>query len=134
MEGVVVKPLKQFRDGRGKVMHMLKSTDDVFEKFGEIYFSVCNPGIVKAWKLHKKKTSMYCVISGSAKIVLAKDGEFMEINAGDDNYVLVKIPPGIAHGFKCTSEGGAILANLASEPYDPEDNFDIKLDEIKYTW
>ena len=34
IDGVIVKPLKQFPDERGKVMHMLKATDELFEKFG----------------------------------------------------------------------------------------------------
>ena len=32
IEGVQIVPLKQFHDERGKVMHMLKSTDPHFQK------------------------------------------------------------------------------------------------------
>ena len=39
IEGVFVKELKQFQDDRGSVLHMLKSNDSNFNKFGEIYFS-----------------------------------------------------------------------------------------------
>ncbi len=141
ISGVVVKPLKQFPDERGKVMHMVRSTDEVFEKFGEIYFSTCNPNAVKAWKLHKKKTSIYCVVAGDAKIVLhdmreesESRGKTTEIKAGESNYILVKIPPGVAHGFKCISNKSAMIANLASEPYDSADNFDIEAEKINYTW
>lgn len=38
--GVSVTPRKQISDERGKIMHMLKVTDEEFEKFGEIYFRV----------------------------------------------------------------------------------------------
>lgn len=37
IEGVVVKDLKQFVDDRGRVMHMVRADDPLFEKFGEIY-------------------------------------------------------------------------------------------------
>ena len=40
IEGVVITPLKQIPDERGNVMHMFRSDDPEFEKFGEIYFSV----------------------------------------------------------------------------------------------
>ena len=40
IEGVTVRPLRQICDERGKVMHMLRSDDPHFERFGEIYFSV----------------------------------------------------------------------------------------------
>ena len=46
-------PLKQIFDERGKVMHMMTDSD-IFTQFGEIYFSVTYPGVVKAWHLHKK--------------------------------------------------------------------------------
>src|SRR5690349_19661138 len=54
--GVVVSPLKQIPDERGMVMHMLKRTDAPFAGFGEIYFSIVNPGAVKAWKKHLQMT------------------------------------------------------------------------------
>ena len=47
------------------------------------------------------------VISGRAKLVLydmregsPTQGELQEIFLGEDNYVLVQIPPGIANGYK----------------------------------
>ena len=45
IEGVILTPLKQISDERGKVMHMLRWKDSpVFSKFGEIYFSCTYPG------------------------------------------------------------------------------------------
>ena len=70
INGVQVTFPKQISDKRGKVMHMLKLDDPVFIQFGEIYFSVINPGFIKAWRLHKKMTCNLAVISGVAKLVL----------------------------------------------------------------
>ena len=36
---VIITPLKVISDNRGKVMHMLRCDDEIFNKFGEIYFS-----------------------------------------------------------------------------------------------
>ena len=36
IDGVYIKELKQFQDERGSVLHMIKSTDNYFNKFGEI--------------------------------------------------------------------------------------------------
>jgi dTDP-4-dehydrorhamnose 3,5-epimerase len=44
IDGVVIKPLRQVLDERGKIMHMLRKDDPDFEAFGEIYFSVVYPG------------------------------------------------------------------------------------------
>ena len=70
IDGVEIISLKQIVDERGKVMHMLKSTDPHFEKFGEIYFSCSWPGSIKAWHMHKTMTLNNAVISGRAKLVL----------------------------------------------------------------
>ena len=39
IEGVKITPLKQIKDRRGKIMHMLRSDSPIFQNFGEIYFS-----------------------------------------------------------------------------------------------
>ena len=67
IHGVIVTPLKQIFDERGKVMHMLREDSPVFTRFGEIYFSCVHPGAVKAWHLHKRMTLNYAVISGERK-------------------------------------------------------------------
>ena len=40
IDGVIITPLKQIEDERGKVMHMLREDSKVFKRFGEIYFSL----------------------------------------------------------------------------------------------
>ena len=56
IDGVVLTPLKQIFDERGKVMHMLRQDSPSFQHFGEIYFSCTYPGVVKAWHLHREMT------------------------------------------------------------------------------
>ena len=51
IKGVLIKPLSQIADERGKVMHMLRADEPYFEQFGEIYFSVVYPGVVKGCML-----------------------------------------------------------------------------------
>ena len=70
IDGVILTPLRQIFDERGKVMHMLREDSPVFSKFGEIYFSCTHPGVVKAWHLHKYMTLNYAVIHGEIKFVL----------------------------------------------------------------
>jgi len=50
LEGVHVSPRRIIADPRGDVLHMLKSTDDVFTQFGEVYFSKIQPRQEKAWR------------------------------------------------------------------------------------
>ena len=143
IEGVLVHSLKQFPDERGSVMHMLRSDAPHFQKFGEIYFSVVYPGVVKGWHLHKEMTLNYAVISGTIKLVLYDDranssthGEVNELFIGDSNYVLVQIPFGIWNGFKGVGVIPGIVANCSTIPYRQDEivrraPFDPS---IPYTW
>ena len=73
IKDVKVTPLKILSDNRGKVMHMLRKDDPVFEKFGEIYFSTINYNAIKGWHLHKESSLNYCCIFGEVKLVLYDD-------------------------------------------------------------
>jgi len=140
---VKIVPLRQIVDERGKIMHMMKATDPHFIKFGEIYFSCSWPGTVKAWHIHQTMTVNNAVLQGRAKLVLCdirKDspthGELQEIFLGEDNYVLVQIPPGIANGYKAYGDKMVILANCATEPHDPAEMLRMEpfTEEIPYNW
>lgn len=143
IKGVFVKPLKQIPDERGKIMHMLRADDPYFTQFGEIYFSVVYPGVIKGWHLHKKMTLNYAVVSGMIKLVLydAREesptkSELQELFIGEDNYVLVQIPPGIYNGFKGIGDRPAIVANCSDIPHDGEEilRMDPFSNDIPYDW
>jgi dTDP-4-dehydrorhamnose 3,5-epimerase len=143
IDGIFIKPLRQIPDERGKIMHMLRADDPHFEKFGEIYFSVVNPGIVKGWHIHKEMTLNYAVVSGMIRLALYDPrpssptrGEVQEIPLGEANYILVRIPPGIYNGFKGLGDRPAIVANCATLPHDPEEigRVDPFENEIPYDW
>ncbi len=143
IDGVKIIALRQIVDERGKIMHMLKATDPHFIRFGEIYFSCAWPGAIKAWHVHKSMTLNNAVISGRAKLVMYDKradsptfGEIQEVFLGEDNYVLVQMPPGIVNGYKAYGDKMVILANCATEPHDPDeiariDPFD---NDIPYDW
>lgn len=143
IDGVLIHPLKQIPDERGKVMHMLKSTDPHFEQFGEIYFSCVYPGVVKGWHRHCRMTINYAVVVGTIKLVLHDDrpgsptrGRTEELFIGESNYCLVKVPPMVWNGFKGTGTTAAIVANCATLPHDPSEieRLDPMTDRIPYDW
>lgn len=143
ISGVLVVPLRQIPDERGKIMHMLRCDAPHFERFGEIYFSVSYPGVIKGWHRHKTMVLNYAVVSGMIKLVLYDDradssarGEVMELFVGEDNYCLVKIPPGVINGYKTIGVKPSILANCATEPHDPAEmeRFDPFGPTVPYDW
>ena len=143
IEGVSAVPLKKVCDERGMVMHMLKSTDPHFEKFGEVYFSTAYQGVIKGWHEHTKQVQFYAVIEGMIKLVLYDNRpsskthkEIMELFIGEDNYMLVRIPTGVINGYKSIGSRTAIVANCATLPHDPAEmlRYDPHGEKVPYKW
>ncbi|MDA8792864.1 dTDP-4-dehydrorhamnose 3,5-epimerase family protein [Bacteriovoracaceae bacterium] len=145
IEGVKIIPLRKIPDERGTIFHMLRSSDDHFTKFGEIYFSKIYSDSIKGWHTHKQITLNYCVVDGMVKLVLFDAREdsptyqkLMELFIGDDNYCLVIIPPGVCNGHKGVTQT-ALLANCPDVPHDKlieneMERIDPHNNNIPYRW
>jgi|SRR3989338_3107948 len=145
INGVEIKKLKLIRDNRGFLMEMLRSDDSIFEKFGQVYLSVCKPKVVKGWHYHKKQTDNFVVVKGNSKVVLydgredsPTKGEVQEVFIGEDNPILLKIPPFVVHGITPAGDEPSYLINCPTIPYDYKapDEFRIsfKSKDIPYDW
>ena len=145
IEGIKIKKLKVIPDERGKLMEILRSDDELFEKFGQVYMTTAYPGIVKAWHYHKNQTDNFACISGKIKLALydsRKDsptfGQVNEFITDINNPILVKIPPLVYHGFKCIGEEEAIVINVPTRPYDHSQPDEYRVDpyrnDIDYDW
>lgn len=143
IQGVEVVPLRKIVDERGMVMHMLRADAPHFERFGEIYFSVVNPGAIKGWHRHSRMTINYACVAGTIKLALYDErdgsptrGELQELFLGDHSYVLVKVPVGVWNGFKGVGVQPAIVANCATIPHDPGEveRLDPFSERIPYDW
>jgi dTDP-4-dehydrorhamnose 3,5-epimerase len=143
IQGVKITPLRQILDERGKIMHMLRNDSPLFQKFGEIYFSVVEPGAIKAWHIHKEMTLNYAVPHGKVKLVLYDDRpdspsykRLQEIYLGPDSYNLVTIPPLVWNGFKGVAQVPSLVANCSDIPHTPTeiDRMDPFTDKIPYKW
>jgi dTDP-4-dehydrorhamnose 3,5-epimerase len=140
---VRVNALRRIPDERGAILHMLREDDEVFERFGEIYFSLVYPGVVKGWHVHKRMTLNYAVPVGMVKLVCYDDregsptrGVVQELHIGELNYALVTIPPGVWNGFKGEGSRPALLANCATMAHDPDEieRLDPFSSAIPYDW
>ena len=140
---IIIKPLEVIADERGMVLHMLREDDAIFKHFGEIYFSVVYPGVIKGWKRHQRMTQHFAVPVGIIHLVFYDDrkesptrGRIQEIITGRDNYALIKIPPGIWYGFKGVGRTDAVIANCTDIPHDPAESTQRPVDHhaIPYCW
>ena len=143
IDGVTITGLSIFHDERGAVMHMLRCDDPLFTKFGEVYFSLINPKIIKAWKKHTRMTQLFAVPSGNIKLVIMDDretsstnGQIQEILLGEKAYHLVRIPPGLWYGFSCLGKVPALVANCTDIPHDPKETEHLEMAQppFQYEW
>ena len=145
IEGVTSRDLRLIPDERGRLMEILRADDKEFAKFGQVYVTTTYPGVVKAWHYHKLQDDNMTVLKGMAKIVLydarensPTNGLINEFFVGEHNPMLIHVPQGVLHGWKCVSETEAIVINTVTEPYDYKNPDEYRLpyssEEIPYDW
>jgi len=145
IEGVKVRKLRLIPDERGYLMEMLRSDWEEYDKFGQVYVTAVYPGAVKGWHYHKIQTDHFICVHGMAKVVLydgregsPTHGEVNEFFLGDQNAMLLKIPPGVMHGFKGIGQEMALIVNVPTEMYNYEQPDEYRLpahtDQIPYDW
>lgn len=145
IEGVVIKNLVVHQDEPdahqpdvkpGFLLEALRSDDDFFKKFGQSTFTVAYPGTIKGFHWHEKQDDLWFVATGKILIVLhdlRPDSPTYRktetLTAGKDDYKLVVIPPGVAHGYKVVSHEPVLLFYHTTETYDPKNP-----DEKRLPW
>jgi dTDP-4-dehydrorhamnose 3,5-epimerase len=145
IQGVESKQLIRHADDRGFLMELLRSDDSIFTKFGQCYASMNYPGVVRAWHYHKKQDDYFVAVKGMIKVGLCDmregsptRGEVNEFYLGDNNNILLKIPMGVAHGYKTIGAESSLLINFPSEPYNPQEPDEYRLpwntDQIPFNW
>jgi len=145
IEGVRTRNLRVIADDRGYLMEMLRTDWPEFEGFGQVYITAVYPDVVKGWHYHKIQTDHFVCVEGMAKVVLYDGredsptrGEVNEFFMGRLNPILLKIPPGVMHGFKGISSEMALIVNIPTEVYryDSPDEYRVPphTDQIPYDW
>lgn len=145
IQGVRVKPLKVIPDERGRLMEILRSDDDLFIRFGQLYMTTAHPGVVKGWHYHKKQIDHFAVVKGMIKLVLydartdsPTKGDINEFFMGVHNPILVQIPNLVLHGFKGVGTEEAIVINCPTELYNYKEPDEHRVDpfskEVPYDW
>ncbi|MFH1779293.1 MAG: dTDP-4-dehydrorhamnose 3,5-epimerase family protein [Candidatus Omnitrophota bacterium] len=145
IDGVKIKRLKLIPDERGRLMEILRCDDEVFEKFGQVYFTTAYPGIVKAWHYHKKQDDHFVCIFGKIRLTLydAREGSITKGQIDEfilslEDPFLVKIPKMVYHGFKCIADTESIVLNVPTTPYNHKEPDEYRVDpydnDIPYDW
>lgn len=132
--GVEVKQLLSFPDERGFFREIIRVTDSVFkdaDNFAQWSHSKMGLHTVKAWHFHHVQTDWwYCGVGLMHTVLFDLREESptfrkkYELKMGEKELggaeVVLKIPPGVAHGCKVLSDF-AHLFYVTSRTYDPND-------------
>ena len=144
IDGVLIKRLNRYPDERGFFEEVLRRSDSVFtEGFGQLSRSTMHQGVVKAWHIHKTQIDWWYVVVGRIKVALYdmrphspthKTLDELILDDTEHN-VVIKIPPGIAHGLKVLV-GPATLMYVTNGEYTKDEEGRIAYNDssIGYDW
>jgi dTDP-4-dehydrorhamnose 3,5-epimerase len=110
-----------------------------------MYMTTTLPGVVKGWHLHHTQWDNIVCVKGMIKLVLFDErdgsptkGQVDEFFMGEHGPLLVRVPPGVWHGWKCVSPEEAYIVNAPTEvyKYDRPDQSELPHDTpaIPYDW
>jgi dTDP-4-dehydrorhamnose 3,5-epimerase len=113
IEGVQIVELKRFTDDGGSFMELARlqrgaSTALPGFECRQVNYSELDPGVIKAFHLHRRQTDVWFVPPDDKMLVVLLDvragsrsqGAQRRLVLGDGHCRLLRIPPGVAHGLK----------------------------------
>ncbi len=151
LPGVEVESLVQWPDDRGSFSELFRfgSTGiardfvSTTESKIQVSITISYPGVIKAIHYHLKQTDLWIPVRGMLQVFLSdlrEDspmcGEINTVVIGSQRPWKLRIPPGVAHGYKVIGPESAQLLYATNRFYDPEDERRIDYDDpgINYDW
>ena len=133
---IQVTPLKKIKTQGGDVLHALKSIDEDFNDFGEIYFSFVEKNAIKAWKKHTKMNMNLIVPVGLVRFVFFDElnKKFTMHEIGESNYARLFVPNNIWFGFQGIYDTQSLVTNISDIVHDPNEVERLMPKEINYDW
>jgi len=113
IDGVQLIELRRHRDDGGSLVELLRLERlraaglEAFD-LAQVSYAVLQPGVVKAFHLHRQQTDVWFVRPEDRVLVVLVDAREdsptamrrMRLLLGDGQAALLRIPPGVAHGCR----------------------------------
>lgn len=142
IDGVEVRRLKVLPDERGRLMEIFRVSETNFQP-RQVYMTTAYENVVKDrdnFHMHKKQTDFFCCIKGRIRLVLVDTreksitrGQIDELEIGEENFSLVKIPNGVLHAFK-SLKGESIIINCIDHEYNRREPDEFRIKNEYYDW
>ena len=138
IDGVIIKKISKNEDSRGWLAEIYRQ-DETDYKSAMSYVSVTKPGITRGPHEHKFQADGFVFIGpgnfalhlwDNRQGSLTKD-EYIKLEVGENNPVLVIVPPGVVHGYKNISSVDSWCINMPDKLYRGEGKKE-EIDEIRW--
>lgn len=140
IEGVVVREVRKFVDGRGWLAELFRD-DEVDEEFrpAMAYISTTLPGVQRGPHEHVDQADFFCFIGPSNFRLRLWDnrresatfGHVMTLEAGEDDPRSVIVPKGVVHAYTNVGEREGVVINFPNRLYKGEGRRE-EVDEIRH--
>ena len=138
IKDVIIKKIEKFEDERGWLSEIWRLDNEAYQPM-MAYFSMTNSGIVRGPHEHKEQSDGFVFAGpGIFKLYLWENREGQQnyrkletFEVGENNPVMVIVPPGVVHGYKCVSDIPAYSINLPDKLYKGQNKKD-EIDEIRW--
>ena len=124
INGVIIKKIFRNSDQRGWLAEIYRSDETDFHPVMS-YASLTHPGVIRGPHEHKSQSDCFVFIGpGNFELHLwdrrensgTKD-QYVKIDGGEANPILVIVPPGVVHGYKCVGDQDGWCINLPDKLY-----------------
>lgn len=133
IEGVQLVDLKRFTDDSGSFMELARLRQGLVAALPgfecrQVNYSELDPGVIKAFHVHRRQTDVWFVPPGDKMLVVlidvragskSRDAQ-RRVILGDGQTRLLRIPPGIAHGVKNLAPSRGRIIYLVDVQFSPD--------------
>ncbi len=145
--GVTLQPFPVWPDDRGYFLEVARLGEGLVAEFpgrgSQVSAALNYPGIIKAFHFHRFQTDYWVAAAGLLQVALVdlrRDSPTFGLKntlyVGSLRPWQVRIPPGVAHGYKVIGEQPSLLVYITDRTYDPSDEGRIAYNDrsIAYDW
>ena len=144
---VTVNPFSVWPDDRGYFLEVARTGQGLVSDFPmestQVSAALNYPGIIKAFHYHKLQTDYWVPAAGLLQVAL------VDLRRGSRTFGIkntlyvgalrpwqIRIPPGVAHGYKVIGEQPSVLVYVTNCTYNPKDEGRLPYNDtaIAYDW